>query len=151
MLLEETTSLNHVIRIVTKDKVLKCSGVILNKRSEVLRTLVAEEDELYLDNYNNIKDCLTVLHLGQAELKSDNIHDALKFSVEFEMIELYEQCQQWLKDNICAENMAQIYLICNGVSKFTKVSGIKLKFDVFESLSIYLRIQGEQCSLNNVQ
>ena len=67
------------------------------------------------------------------------------------MIELYEQCQQWLKDNICAENMAQIYLICNGVSKFTKVSGIKLKFDVFESLSIYLRIQGEQCSLNNVQ
>ena len=62
------------------------------------------------------------------------------------MIELYEQCQQWLKDNICAENMAQIYLICNGVSKFTKVPGIEL--DVFESLSIYLRIQGEQCSLN---
>ena len=30
-LLGETTSLNHVIRIVTKDKVLKCSGVILSQ------------------------------------------------------------------------------------------------------------------------
>ena len=90
--LKEEHKINHTVKVVTKDKVIECSGAVLCQHSDILQKLFAKEDELFLDNYTHIQDCLLVLHGAEVTLSIDNILDLMKFSVQFGINDIYTQC-----------------------------------------------------------
>ena len=113
----------HTIKVVTKSKVIECSGAVLCQHSEVLKELFTKENELFLDNYTYVQDCLLILHGDEVVVTIDNIQDLLKFSVQFGINEIYMQCLDLMQKNFSAKNILKIFKICNSVSKFARLCG----------------------------
>ena len=140
--LKKDNQINHAVKVVTKSEVIECSGAVLCQHSAILQDLFAKDNEIFLDNYTHIQDCLLVLHGGEITLTMDNILDFMKFSVQFGINEIYLQCLDWIEKNFSARNVMKIFRICNSVSKFAKFCGAKLPKDVFAHVVIYLKMIG---------
>ena len=134
--------INHTVKVVTSESVIECSGIILAQHSATLQKLVSDDNEIFLDNYTNVKDCLLVLHGGIVTLTLDNILDIMKFSVQFEIDDMLSPCLQWLENNINRENFLVVLKICNSVSNMAKSCGIDLKENLFQSCKFLLKIEG---------
>ena len=136
--------INHTVKVVTSEGIIECSGVILAQHSATLQKLVSDDNEIFLDNYTNVKDCLLVLYGGTVSLTLDNIMDIMKFSVQFGIYDMLSPCLQWLENNINRDNFLVILKICNSVSKFAKSYGIDLTENVFQSCKFLMMIYGPQ-------
>ena len=147
---EEVININHKVKVVTKNSVIECCSVILSQHSDVLRKLLTEEEEIFLDNYTNVRDCLMVLHGGEVTLNIDNILDVLKFSVQFQIDDVYKQCLDWIKDNLSEDNVLDMFKICNSLSKFAKVHGSDICEDIFRFVATYFRMIGPSAVKNLV-
>ena len=141
-LLKVDNKINHTVKVVTKSEVIECSGAVLCQHSDILLQLVAKDNELFLDNYSHVQDCLLVLHGAEVALNMDNILDLMKFSVQFGINEIYLQCLDWIENNLSVENVPEIFKLCNSVSKFAKLCDWTLPADVFNSIVIYLKMVG---------
>ena len=140
--LEEKNKINHTVKVVTKSEVIECSGAVLCQHSDILLQLVAKDNELFLDNYSHVQDCLLVLHGAEVALNMDNILDLMKFSVQFGINEIYLQCLDWIENNFRAHNVMAIFKICNSLLKFAKLCGAVLPKDVFAHVVTYLKMVG---------
>ena len=147
---EEVKNINHTVKVITKNSVIACCGAILSQHSNILRKLITEEAELFLDNYTHVRDCLVILHGGEVTLNIGNILDVLKFSVQFKVDEVYMQCLNWIKDNLSADNFLDMFKICNSLSKFAQMQGNILCEDIFQSVAIYIRMIGPSAVKNLV-
>ena len=141
-------SINHTVKVATSTSVVTCSGAILAQHSPALQKLVSEDSELFLDNYSNVQDCLYILHGGSVDLDMGNILDIMKFSVQFGIEQMYWQCLEWIGSNMSHENFAEIFKLCNEVSKFSKMYGIVFEDDVFHYCKLSLKIYGPQISFD---
>ena len=147
-LLKAENKINHTVKVVTKSEVIECSGAVLCQHSDILLQLVAKDNELFLDNYSHVQDCLLVLHGAEVALNMDNILDLMKFSVQFGINEIYLQCLDWIENNFSEENVLEMYKICNSVSKFARLCGVKLPTDAFCHVITYLIMVGPNAVIN---
>ena len=138
--LKEENKINHTVKVVTKTEVIECSGAVLCQHSDILQQLVAKDNELFLDNYTYVQECILVLYGAEVVLNMDNILDLMKFSVQFDINEIYLQCLDWIEKNFSEDNLLEIFKICNSVSKFAKLCGTELPNDVFVHVATYLKM-----------
>ena len=87
--LKEENKINHTVKVATKTEVIECSGAVLCQHSDILQQLVAKDNELFLDNYTYVQECILVLYGAEVVLNMDNILDLMKFSVQFGINEIY--------------------------------------------------------------
>ena len=139
-LLKEENKINHTVKVITKTEVIECSGAVLCQHSDILQQLVAKDNELFLDNYTYVQECILVLYGAEVVLNIDNILDLMKFSVQFDINEIYLQCLDWIEKNFSEDNVLAIFKICNSVSKFAKLCGTELPNDVFVHVATYLKM-----------
>ena len=146
--LKEENKIYHTIKVVTKTEVIECSGAVLCQHSEVLKELFTKENELFLDNYTYVQDCLLILHGDEVVVTMDNIQDLLKFSVQFGINDMYMQVLTSMERHFSAENVMKIYKICNSVSKFARLCGTQLPQDIFSLVVTYLKMIGPEAVMD---
>ena len=140
--LKVENKIQHTVKVITKSEVIECSGAVLCQHSGILQQLVAKDNELFLDNYTHVQDCLLVLHGAEVSLNMDNILDIMKFSVQFGINEIYLQCLDWIEINFSVENFLKIFKICDSVSKFARLCGTELPKDPCIHVATYLKMVG---------
>ena len=116
---------HHSVKVVTATEVLDCSGALLAQHSPVLMDMISKDSELFLDNYSDVGPCLAVLHGKSVPLSLENVLDLMKFSLQFEVREMFTQCYEWLKRSICTANFIKIFEICYKVCSFGKICGVE--------------------------
>ena len=146
--LKVENKIQHTVKVVTKGEVIEWSGAVLCQHSGILQQLVAKDNELFLDNYTHVQDCLLVLHGAEVSLNMDNILDLMKFSVQFGINEIYLQCLDWIKINFSIENFLEIFKICRSVSKFARLCGTELSKDPCIHVATYLKMVGPDAVVN---
>ena len=146
--LKEENKIFHTIKVVTKTEVIECSGAVLCQHSEVLKELFTKENELFLDNYTYVQDCLLILHGDEVVVTMDNILDLLKFSVQFGINDMYMQVLNSMERYLSAENVMKIYSICNSVFKFARLCGTQLPQDIFTHVVTYLKMIGPEALMD---
>ena len=146
--LKEENKIYHTIKVVTKTEVIECSGAVLCQHSEVLKELFTKENELFLDNYTYVQDCLLILHGDEVVVTIDNIQDILKFSVQFGINEMYLQCLDSMHVHFSDKNIIKIYKICQSVSKFARICGTQLPMDIFTHFVTYLKMIGPEAVMD---
>ena len=146
--LKEENKIYHTIKVVTKTEVIECSGAVLCQHSEVLKELFTKENELFLDNYTYVQDCLLILHGDEVVVTMDNIQDLLKFSVQFGINDMYMQVLNSMEIHFSTENIMKIYRICNSVSKFAQLCGSELPKEIFIHVITYLKMIGPDAVLD---
>ena len=88
---------------------IEVSGCVLSLKSSVLEDLVGKQREVYLDQFTGemegVQDCVELLYGGEVELSEENIKTVIKFSVMYEIEDIYNLGMEWVKENISGSNL----------------------------------------------
>ena len=115
------------------------NGIVISQQSSVLLALVQQQNEVYLDQFvgeeEGLRECIALLYGAEVELNIGNIGIVLKFSVLYEIREMFELVIGWVDNNVCEENLGELI---NHVLKIEKVMCSQLD-DLLDSLYAKLR------------
>ena len=99
----------NTIHFLVGTESIEVSGCVLSLKSSVLEDLVGKQREVYLDHFTGemegVKDCVELLYGGEVELSEENIKTVIKFSVMYEIEDIYNLGIEWVKDNISGSNL----------------------------------------------
>ena len=94
----------NTIHLLVGEESVEVSGPVICQASKVLEGLVGNQPELYLDQFTGeiegIYDVVEVLYGGDVELSEVNYQTLLKFSIVYDVKEMYRLCFEWLKEHI---------------------------------------------------
>ena len=94
----------NTIHLLVGEESVEVSGPVICQASKVLEGLVGNQPELYLDQFigeiEGIYDVVEVLYGGDVELSEGNYQTLLKFSVVYDVKEMYRLCFEWLKGHV---------------------------------------------------
>ena len=100
---EKVTIYNTIHLLVGEDSV-EVSGPVISQASQLLQDLVENQRELYLDQFSGeiegVQDVVEMLYGGEMELSEVNYKTVLKFSMLYQVKEMYQLCIEWLKEHI---------------------------------------------------
>ena len=99
----------NTIHFLVGTESIEVSGCVLSLKSSVLEDLVGKQREVYLDQFTGemegVKDCVELLYGGKVELSEDNIKTVIKFSVMYEIEDIYNLGMEWIKEYISGSNL----------------------------------------------
>ena len=121
----------HTVKIVTKSEIIECSGVILSQHSEVMKRMIEDDEEIFLDNYNFVRECLVILHGGTVELTEENCEEIIKFGIQFCLVKVIEQGLEFLASVVIVESVKNSAKICWSVKRFAAFCDFNVNIDYF--------------------
>ena len=99
----------NTIHFLVGTESIEVSGCVLSLKSSVLEDLVGKQREVYLDHFTGemegVQDCVELLYGGEVELSEENIKTVIKFSVMYEIEDIYNLGMEWVKENISGSNL----------------------------------------------
>ena len=121
----------HTVKIVTKSEIIECSGVILSQHSEVMKRMIEDDEEIFLDNYNFVRECLVILHGGTVELTEENCEEIIKFGIQFCLVKVIEQGLEFLASVVIVESVKNSAKICWSAKRFAAFCDFNVNVDYF--------------------
>jgi len=106
---EKKLKIYNTIQLVIGEVKLEVSGPVISQASDTLQKLAGESCELYLDGFDGemdgIQDCIELLYGGEVVLTDTNVKTVLKFSIIYQVKEMFDLCLRWFTDNMSSENL----------------------------------------------
>ena len=85
---------------------------MISMKSQVLQGLVGCQREVYLDQFGGevegVKDAVELLYGGDVHITQGNVKTVLKFSVVYEIKDLYELVLEWVTGNMNSLNLYEM-------------------------------------------
>ena len=97
--LENGTKVYNNAVLVVGDHMIEASGCLLSNQSPVFEEMLSNHYEIILDNFvgdiEGFYDCLELLYGGHVTISLKNLQTLLKFSIHFNIPEMYKLCLDW--------------------------------------------------------
>ena len=94
----------NTVHLLVGAESVEVSGPVVSQASQTLQDLVGNQPELYLDQFSGeiegIRDVVELMYGGCVELSEVNYKTILKFSVVYQVKEMYKLSFNWVKNNI---------------------------------------------------
>ncbi|XP_063678347.1 uncharacterized protein LOC134814213 [Bolinopsis microptera] len=107
----------HTVKLVTNTEIIECSGVILSQHSQVLREQIRQDNEVFLLDYQYVRELLVLLHGGCVDLTVENCLEFVKFACQFKVEGVVEQVYCFLSSVVNSSNVVQCVKVCLGAIK----------------------------------
>ena len=103
------TRIPNSVTIAIGEEIIECNGLVLARHSKVLRELLFNSSDLYLDEFcgdrTGVEDCLDLMYGGRVEIDEGNIQVLIKFGKLFEVDDMVQGALDWLSSNVTMENL----------------------------------------------
>ena len=94
----------NTVHLLVGAESVEVSGPVVSQASQTLQDLVGNQPELYLDQFTGeiegIRDVVELMYGGCVELSEVNYKTILKFSMVYQVEEMYKLSFNWVKNNI---------------------------------------------------
>ena len=106
---EGRLNINNTIHLLVGEDVVEVSGCVISQSSQLLQDLAGQQREIYLDQFTGevegIQDVVEMMYGGEVGLREENVKTILKFGVVYQIQEMYNLCQEWIKENLFKVNL----------------------------------------------
>ena len=103
------TRIPNSVTIAIGEEIIECNGLVLARHSKVLREMLFNSSDLYLDEFcgdrTGVEDCLDLMYGGRVEIDEGNIQVLIKFGKLFEVDDMVQGALDWLSSNVTMGNL----------------------------------------------
>ena len=114
------SNIPHTVKVVTDNKILECSSLLLSQHSSTLKDMISKDNEIFMVDYQCVEDLLVLLYGGSAELSLENCSEFIKFSCQFGISGVVEQVFNFLSSVVDKSNLVSVVRVCIGAIKAAK-------------------------------
>ena len=125
------SNLPHTVKVVTDNKILECSSLLLSQHSSTLKDMISKDNEIFMLDYQCVEDLLVLLYGGSIELSLENCLEFIKFACQFGISGVVEQVFNFLSSVVDKSNLVSVVRVCIGALKASEL------FDGVPSASDY--------------
>ena len=106
--------LKNEVYLITEDKCIECSGVLLAARSSVISELLETSHNIpateFSDNVPGLEDCLDLIYGSSIQIGDGNYNTIYKFGKMFQIKEMIDGILSWATENLDCEKFWEVYL-----------------------------------------
>ena len=106
--------LKNEVYLITEDKCIECSGVLLAARSPVISELLETTQNIpateFSDNIPGLEDCLDLIYGSSIQIRDRNYKTICKFSKIFQIKEMMDGIFSWVTEDLDCEKFWKVYL-----------------------------------------
>ena len=92
------------VYIITEDKPIKCSGILLASRSTIIEEIIENSENIpaieFSDNIPGLFACLKLVYGGSINISRDNYRSILKFGIIFQIKEMVDAVLSWIAEDL---------------------------------------------------
>ena len=92
------------VYIITEDKPIKCSGILLASRSTIIEEIIENSENIpaieFSDNIPGLFACLKLVYGGSINISRDNYRSILKFGIIFQIKEMVDAVLSWIAEEL---------------------------------------------------
>ena len=92
------------VYIITEDKPIKCSGILLASRSTIIKEIIENSENIpaieFSDNIPGLFACLKLVYGGSINISRDNYRSILKFGIIFQIKEMVDAVLSWIAEDL---------------------------------------------------
>ena len=92
------------VYIITEDKPIKCSGILLASRSTIIEEIIENSENIpaieFSDNIPGLFACLKLVYGGSINISRDNYRSILKFGIIFQIKEMVDAVLSWITEDL---------------------------------------------------
>ena len=114
------SNIPHTVKVVTDNKILECSSILLSQHSSTLKDMISKDNEIFMLDYQFVEDLLVLLYGGSVELSLENCSEFIKFSCQFGISGVVEQVFNFLSSVVDESNLVSVVRVCIGGIKAAK-------------------------------
>ena len=106
--------LKNEVYLITEDKCIECSGVLLAARSPVISELLETSQNIpateFSDNIPGLEDCLDLIYGSSIQIGDRNYKTIYKFGKIFQIKEMMDGILSWVTEDLDCEKFWEVYL-----------------------------------------
>ena len=106
--------LKNEVYLITEDKCIECSGVLLVARSSVISELLQTSQNIpateFSDNVPGLEDCLDLIYGSSIQIGDRNYKTIYKFGKIFQIKEMMDGILSWVTEDLDYEKFWEVYL-----------------------------------------
>ena len=106
--------LKNEVYLITEDKCIECSGVLLAARSPVISELLETSQNIpateFSDNIPGLEDCLDLIYGSSIQIGDRNYKTIYKFGKIFQIKEMMDGILSWVTEDLDYEKFWEVYL-----------------------------------------
>ena len=95
--------INNTVTLILGEVEIEANGLVLALKSKVIEEIVSTQREIFLDDFvgeeEGVQDVLEMLYGGDVKVSMANIKTIIKFSVLYNIRDLYQKCFSWLGEH----------------------------------------------------
>ena len=134
------SNIPHTVKVVTDNKILECSSLLLSQHSSTLKDMISKDNEIFMLDYQCVEDLLVLLYGGSVELSLENCLEFIKFACQFGISGVVEQVFNFLSSVVDESNLVSVVRVCIGALKAAKFFEFKpFDCEVFFTGEVVLR------------
>ena len=92
------------VYIITEDKPIKCSGILLASRSTIIEEIIENSENIlaieFSDNIPGLFACLKLVYGGSINISKENYRSILKFGIIFQIKEMVDAVLSWIAEEL---------------------------------------------------
>ena len=92
------------VYIITEDKPIKCSGILLASRSTIIEEVIQNSKNIpaieFSDNIPGLFACLKLVYGGSVDINKENYRSILKFGIIFQIPEMVDAILSWIAEDL---------------------------------------------------
>ena len=101
------------VYIITEDKPIKCSGILLASRSTIIEEIIENSENIpaieFSDNIPGLFACLKLVYGGSINISRDNYRSILKFGIIFQIKEMVDAVLSWIAEELSQNIFWDVY------------------------------------------
>ena len=101
------------VYIITEDKPIKCSGILLASRSTIIEEIIENSENIpaieFSDNIPGLFACLKLVYGGSVDISKENYRSILKFGIIFQIPEMVDAVLSWIAEDLPQNIFWEVY------------------------------------------
>ena len=108
-----TDNFRNEIYIITEDKPIKCSGILLASRSIIIEEIIQNSENVpaieFSDNIPGLLVCLSLIYGGSVEISRENYKSIFKFGKLYQIKEMVDTVLNWIAEDLPYNIFWEVY------------------------------------------
>ena len=108
-----TDKFRNEVYIITEDKPIKCSGILLASRSIIIEEIIQNSENVpaieFSDNIPGLLVCLSLIYGGSVDISRENYKSIFKFGKMYQIKEMVDAVLNWIAEDLPYNIFWEVY------------------------------------------
>ena len=114
-----TDNFRNEVYIITEDKPIKCSGILLASRSIIIEEIIQNSENVpaieFSDNIPGLIVCLSLIYGGSVDISRENYISIFKFGKLYQIKEMVDAVLNWIAEDLPYNIFWEVYFDLSNV------------------------------------